>query len=97
MDSRLENEVRLRLIHEWKSAWRYWSVKINAIGLAIMGYLWFDPSAVLAIVNMMPSGVRRALPENTETIIGALFFALAMISRLVVQPKMEARRGKPEA
>jgi len=86
----------MKLIHEWKSAWRYWSVKINAIGLAVMGYLWFDPSAVLYVVSMMPPSVSVLLPDNAETIIGALFFALAMISRLVVQPKMEARRDKPE-
>lgn len=82
------------LINEWRSAWRYWSVRLNAIGLAIMGYLWFDPTAVLAVVNMMPHGVRQALPANIDALIGGLFFALAMISRLVVQPKMEAHRGK---
>ena len=81
----------MKLISEWKQAWRYWSVKLNALGLAIMGYLWFDPSAVLYIVNLMPPAVRQLLPFHIEAFIGATFFALAMISRLVKQPKAQAK------
>lgn len=77
----------MKFIESWKSGWRWWSVKLNAIGLFIMGFLWFDPTAVLYVVNLMPPGVRHALPGNLDVIIGGLFFGLAMISRLIAQPK----------
>jgi hypothetical protein len=83
--------MTLKLIEGWKHAWRFWSVKLNALGLAVMGYLWFDPTAVLGIVNMMPASVKAALPSHLTTIIGGLFFGLALLSRLVSQPKAQAK------
>ena len=72
--------------------WRMWSVRVNAVGLFIVGLLWFDPTVVLGVVNLMPPAVRAALPDQIELAVGALFFALAMISRLVRQPKLDAKR-----
>lgn len=86
--------MKLHLIDDARHAWRMWSVRLNAIGLAIMGLLWFDPTMVLAVVNMMPPAVRSAIPDHFELFLGGLFFALAMISRLVKQPKLEKRDGQ---
>lgn len=81
----------MKLITEWRSAWRYWSVKLNALGMFVMGLLWFDPTAVLYVVNLMPPGFRHALPAHMDVVIGGLFFGLAMISRMVSQPKAKAK------
>lgn len=81
--------MKLRLIQGWRDWWRLWSIRLNALGLAILGYVQIDPVGALAVWNMMPADVRRALPPNILTIIGLTFFALSMISRLVVQPKLE--------
>jgi hypothetical protein len=80
------------LIVDVRLWWRMWSVRVNAIGLLILSALWFDPTLVLAVVNMMPPAVRSALPDHIELFIGGLFFALAMISRLVRQPKLDTKR-----
>lgn len=82
------------LIDDARNWWRLWSVRLNMLGLAIMSYIAFDPSAVLVVINMMPAPVRSALPDRIELIVGGLIFALAMISRLVVQPRLEKRDGQ---
>lgn len=85
--------MRLHLIDDWaRKWWRLWSVRLNAIGLALLGWVQFDPVGVLAVWNMMPSDVRSVLPPNFITILGLTFFGLSMLARIVSQPKLG---GKP--
>jgi len=81
------------LIPDIKLVWRMWSVRLNAIGLAILAWVQIDPVSVLAVWNMMPYDVRHALPSNTISIIGMIVFGLSMLARVVRQPKLEAKRN----
>jgi hypothetical protein len=72
--------------------WRLWSLRLNALGLAILGYVQFDPIGALAVWNMLPFEVRRVLPPNFLTIVGMVLFGLSMLARLVRQPRLERRR-----
>lgn len=76
-----------------RQAWRWWSMRLNAIGLAILAWVQFDPVSALAVFNMMPGHVREALPSHLLTGIAFVFFALAMIARLVKQPALEQNNG----
>lgn len=69
--------------------WKLWSIRLNAIGLAILGYIQIDPIGALGVWNMMPAEVRRYLPPQLLLLIGMIFFALSMLARLVRQPKLE--------
>lgn len=80
------------LVDNARQWWRFWSVRFNAIGLAILGWFTFDPVAVLTVWNMMPPAVRNHVPPSAMVGIGALFFALSMIARLVRQPKLEGKQ-----
>lgn len=79
----------MQLIDDARQWWRLWSVRLNAIGLAILAWVQFDPVSVLAVWNMMPLDVRAALPPTTVRIVGLALVALAMIARLVKQPKLK--------
>ncbi|MXO66247.1 hypothetical protein [Altericroceibacterium endophyticum] len=85
--------MKIDLIEEWRDAWRYWSVKLNAIGLAIMAWVWFDPTALLYVLNLAPPALRHYVPDRIEALIGFAVFALAIISRLVKQRKVGGRNG----
>lgn len=73
--------------------WKLWSIRLNAIGLAILGWVSFDPVGVLSVWNMMPHAVTQAFPPSALKYVGMTLFALSMIARLVRQPKLE----KPNA
>lgn len=88
----LWDRLRARLVDECRDWWRWWSVRLNAIGLAIMGWLAFDPVSLLYVWNLLPRDVRNLLPDLPVTAIGAALFALALIARLVRQPKIEGKR-----
>ncbi|MEN9936064.1 MAG: hypothetical protein RLZZ387_2643 [Chloroflexota bacterium] len=84
--------MKLHLIDDWaRKWWRLWSVRLNAIGLAILAWVQIDPVGALAVWAMMPSEVRAALPPNFVTVVGLLFFGLSMLARLVVQPRLDRK------
>ncbi len=74
--------IKKHLVPEAKNWWRWASVRVNAAGLVIMSWLWFDPVSVLAVWNMLPVPVARSLPPHVVYGIGAVLFALAMIMRV---------------
>jgi hypothetical protein len=86
----------MKLIEDWaRKWWRLWSVRLNAIGLGILGWVQFDPVGAIAVWNMMPPDVRRVLPPNIVTLIGLALFGLSMLARVVAQPKLERKPDGP--
>ncbi|UXO93946.1 hypothetical protein Pan3_24 [Pseudanabaena phage Pan3] len=85
----MTEKLKTRLIPDWRKAWRLWSVRLNALGLAILGWVTIDPVGVLYVWNLMPPQVRAMLPENFLTFAGLALFALSMLARIVRQPKLE--------
>jgi len=85
--------VRDHLVPGARQAWRWWSMRLNALGLAILAWVQFDPVSVLAVWNMMPGQVREVVPIHALTGLAFIFFALAMLARVVKQPKLEQSNG----
>lgn len=82
----------MKLIENWTcTLWRAWSVRLNAIGLALLAWVSIDPVSVLVVWNMMPPAVRAVLPDHFIVILGAALFGLSMLARIVQQPKMAAK------
>ncbi|MFT3965596.1 MAG: hypothetical protein QM690_06920 [Sphingobium sp.] len=61
-----------RLIADWRSAWRFWSVRLAALGAALMAG-W----------TSLPPEVRAGMPYANE--VAALLFAAVAAARLVAQ------------
>lgn len=80
--------IKDHLVPEARSWWRLWSIRLNALGLAILAWVQIDPVSVLVVWNMMPPSVARVLPSSVVVWFGMGLFALAMIARLVVQKKV---------
>lgn len=81
------------LVPEAREFWRFWSMRFNALGLAVLAWVQFDPVGVLAVWQMMPAQVRDVLPEHFMTGLAFVFFALAMLARVVKQPALEKANG----
>ncbi len=88
--------VREHLVDEARLWWRWWSMRFNAIGLAIIAWVQFDPVSVLMVWNMMPPALTRVVPASALMWIGLALFALSMIARLVKQPKLYRRKDDPQ-
>ena len=67
----------MKLIPEWRRAWRMLSVNFGALAL-----VW------LALPAEAQATVLRMLPWMTEERVAGLLILLAMLGRLVAQPKV---------
>lgn len=67
---------------------RMWSVRFNMLGLALLGWIQFDPASLLLVWNMMPVEVRDLVPPRALLALSLGFFALSLLSRVVSQPKI---------
>lgn len=81
----------MKLLPHWRELWRSWSVRLNALGLAILGWFAIDPVSLLAVWNMMPAGVHDLFPSQIISVLGAVLFGLSMLARLVRQPKLREK------
>lgn len=79
----------MKIIPHWRVLWRAWSVRLNAIGLAILAWFAVDPVSLLAVWNMMPAAVHEIFPAQLASILGAILFALSLMAKFVRQPKMQ--------
>ena len=84
----------MKLVEDCRHWWRFASVRLNALGLLIMGWVAVDPVSVLAVWNMMPAGVRDRLPVGFVGVVGGVLFALSILARLVRQPRLEKPNGQ---
>jgi uncharacterized membrane-anchored protein len=76
---------RKLLVDDARDFWRWWSVRLNAAGLAILTWVQFDPVGVLYVWSLMPDEIRWILPPRFLAIVGLALFALSMIARVVKQ------------
>lgn len=74
-----------RLVDDWRNFHRWWSVRLNALGLAILTWVQFDPVGVLYVWSLLPDDVRYILPPGFLMVVGLALFALSMIARVVKQ------------
>ena len=82
------NWLKSHLVPEARQWWRLASIRLNALGLAILAWVQFDPVSVLMVWNAMPPAVTRVIPATALVWIGMALFALSMVARLVSQPKV---------
>lgn len=89
----MKDWLKNHLVPEARAFWKLWSIRFNAMGLAILAWVQVDPVSVLAVWNMMPPAVTRAVPASAVMWVGMALFALSMLARVVSQPKVH-QNGK---
>jgi hypothetical protein len=71
---------QMKLIEEWRQAWRYTSVWASGAGIG-----------VLTAWNMMPMAVRDQVPDWMEALVGGVLFGLVFLARVTAQPKAQEK------
>jgi hypothetical protein len=70
----------MKLIDEWRDAWRFASVWASGAGIA-----------VLTAWNMMPFAVRDAVPDWIEVAVGGALWGIVFLTRVTAQPKTQEK------
>jgi len=69
--------IQKRLVDDWRQAWRWWSVRMTAIGTLLGG--------ALAIMPSMPAEVQAMIPTKYRLIAVGLWAMASLYSRVAKQ------------
>jgi hypothetical protein len=74
----------MKLISEWRGAWRLWSVRLNLLGLLLIA-----AEQMLPLWQFVPAEARALLPRWLAAGLPLACFALATIARVIRQEKLD--------
>ena len=80
----------MRLVKDWRKAWKWLSVQLAAMGVLITSALIIAPQTVLMAWAMLPDALREELGDWKKQIAAAVFL-MAIVARLIDQ----APKDKP--
>lgn len=75
--------LRARLIDDARRSWRYWSVRVSAIGAAVFAFLLAAPDQALALWQALPAEVQELIPDERQ--LGLALLTAAAIARVLRQ------------
>lgn len=73
----------MKLIENWRAATRLWSVRVNALGAAVMAFALAAPGAVAQAWAVLPAEMRALVPHPEW--IAMFLFAAGIIARVIHQ------------
>lgn len=77
----------MKLINEWKQAWKYLSVQFNVIGIILLSILVELPNHLVVSWSLLPSEVKDILDKEHLVYIGIVFMILSTLGRIISQTK----------
>lgn len=81
-------KLKLRLIEEWRQAWRMWSIRFSALGAALMGVMVTYPNIIVEVWNAVPADVKYFIPPDIGKYLSLGFFVMIFVSRIIKQEKL---------
>lgn len=85
----------MKLTQDAKVWWKLWSVRLQAIGLLVTGWLTAVPDAVLFAWNAMPPDMKAFLPPQYMPFIGLAILTLGILVRFIKQEKLSKEVNAP--
>jgi hypothetical protein len=78
----------MKLIDEWKSCHKFWSVRLQVAGAAIVTFVQGFPDAFVHIWSALPPDITAAFPSDAIKWIGIAVIAAGIFARVVRQDKL---------
>ena len=72
------------MIGNWRKAWRFWSLRLQAAGLVLITF----PELILDAWVYLPAEVKSMLPSEYASFVGVFLIVAGMIARLIKQRKL---------
>ena len=79
----------MKLIDDWGKAWKFWSIRLNALGNTMLVALLAFPAIAQEIWTSLPMEVKSILPSSIAYWIPVAIFIASGIARLVRQGKTD--------
>jgi hypothetical protein len=79
--------LRARLIDDVRLWWRFWTMRLAALGAIVTALAQWFPDALSVAWNAMPYDMRAYLPAPLLHSIPVILFVAIMVARIVAQKK----------
>lgn len=73
------------LIQNWRQAWRWWSVRVSALGALLTALLLAAPDLAIALWQALPPELAALLPRHAELLVPLGLQLAAAIARVIRQ------------
>ena len=75
----------MKLINDWKDWWRWWSLRLTALGTMVSGYLIANPDIAVTMWMSMPEDIRSYMPAQYMPAIGLVIVGVGQVARFLKQ------------
>lgn len=84
------------LIDNWRDGWRLWSVRCQALGLALLGLIEMFPDIVYRAWAALPPAMQSHVHEDVVRWVAYATLIAAIVARFIRQRKLHERRESNE-
>lgn len=85
--------IQQHLIDDWRLAWRFWAMRVDALGIAFASVFMAFPGLALDVWNNFPADLKAVIPQQWTPFISVGLLVLSMAVRVIKQRKLEAIRN----
>jgi hypothetical protein len=75
----------MKLIPDWRQAWRWWSVRVPALGALMCTIAIISPDAASALWHALPADLIASLPQPVQLLVPIAISAMTIVARLLDQ------------
>ena len=75
----------MRLLPDWRQAWRWWSVRVSALGALLAAIALLAPDVVGAVWAALPPELLAKLPRNVAMAVPLGLELATIIARITRQ------------
>lgn len=79
----------MKLIPDIKNYWKFWSVRLAALGTFLLTFLELAPHWFAVVWGQLPDAVTQTIPESYVRIAAIALIVGSMIARGIKQEKLE--------
>lgn len=83
--------MKLRLIEGWQWWYKFWSVRLGAVGAALTTFLIAYPDFATTVWLNLPSEIKATIPPQYMPLIGVVISICGIIAKFVVQRKLKEK------
>jgi hypothetical protein len=79
---------KLELVAHWRTFYKLWSVRFNAMGVALLSGMLAFPQIVADAWTALPPEMKALLPQQYVMWVPVALMMISMYARIVRQPKL---------
>ncbi len=84
----IPDKIEAYLVEHWRVVWRYWSVRLNAVGVLLASAFFAFPDFALHAWSLIPAEAKAIIPPRYMPLVGVALSAAALVASYVRQRKL---------